>query len=188
MKKTEKLVLTAMMVSLAVVIDLIMKMIPLLDMPQGGSFNLNMLPLFLLAYILGPVYGILGGVCFGMLNFFLDGADGGIVALILDYVLAFGALGLAGFFKKALKGDYVQFVSGIVVCCIIRFFCSTLSGVIVWETPWVGSMAYNGGYMLASMLGVIALGLLIYKPISRYVSDHYYSIANEEKQTTLSEE
>lgn len=179
MKTTKKLVLTAMMVSLAVTIDLIMKMIPILDMPSGGSFNLNMLPLFFLAFIVGPVYGIIGGVAFGLLNFFLDGYGFSWASIFLDYTIAFGVIGIAGFFKSALKGNYIAFVGSIILCAFLRFLSSTASGILMYvdelgfKEALVLSAEYNGWYMLASTAGVIAIGLLVYKPVSKYAKANY---------------
>jgi len=81
----------------------------------------------------------------------------------MDYPVAFGALGLSGFFWKQKYGLYTGYVVGVLG----RFVFSTLSGVLffasyAWEgwNPLAYSMVYNGGYLFAEMAITLALLLV----------------------------
>ena len=71
MKKTElKLAESAILVALAIVLEITSKMIPVLQMPQGGSISLALLPLVILSLRNGYKYGFLGGNDFWNCKFF----------------------------------------------------------------------------------------------------------------------
>lgn len=175
MKKMEKLVLTAMMVALAFVISIVMKEIPILKMPNGGSVSLAMLPIFILAYMLGPVYGVIGGFAYGIVNFFFDGYAFHWASLVFDYFVAFSCLGLCGFFKKwVFRGNawyhYGFFILGMVLTSTIRFFSHTLSGYIAYQPiTFAESCAYNAPYVYASLALCIVAGVLIYPTIQQFI-------------------
>jgi len=59
-----------------------------------------MLPLFIFAYYYGPGPGVIVGMAYGFLQLIQDPFIVQWVQVLLDYPLAFGALGLAGFFRK----------------------------------------------------------------------------------------
>ena len=70
----------------------------------------------------------------------------------LDYPLAFGCLGLAGFFQKRWT------LAGVVVCITGRFIMHLISGVLFFASfapegmnPWVYSAIYNGSYMIPEL-------------------------------------
>ena len=67
----------------------------------GGDIVLVMIPLFILAYRNGWKYGIVSGAVFGFLKCLIGGGIGwGLPSVLLDYVLAYSAVGVAGFFKE----------------------------------------------------------------------------------------
>jgi len=84
------------------------------------------------------------------------------IQFLLDYPLAFGALGLAGLFKK-------QPILGVVVGIAGRFLCHFLSGVIFFAAyapagmnPTVYSAVYNGSYLIVELaFSVIVMYLLV---------------------------
>ena len=81
------------------------------------------------------------------------------MGLLLDYILAFTALGLAGLAKNWPRtwGLYIA----MVIALVGRLLCSILSGVVVWGTPLWGSITYNVSYMLPEMVICLLLGMLI---------------------------
>ena len=98
---TKQLVYSAVAIALAVVCS----MIKLFDMPMGGSVTLlSMLFIVLIAYWYGPYVGIMTAVAYGLVQFVLEPIFYTIPQMLLDYPLAFGALGLAGFFNKKKVG------------------------------------------------------------------------------------
>ena len=146
---------TSILVSLTIVLDLIFKMIPFMDMPQGGSVSLTMLPLLVIAFRNGTKWGVIGGVTYSILNLLLDGELYHWSSIFLDYLFAFGVIGLAGLFRplviksnKTLSYVYMIIASTIVVLGRLAF--AVLSGIIAFETPFVPSLVYNAPYILIS--------------------------------------
>ena len=69
-------------------------------MPQGGTINLGMVPIFWLALRRGPKIGIFAGAVLGVVDLAIEPFVVNPAQFILDYPLAFACLGLAGFFRK----------------------------------------------------------------------------------------
>lgn len=152
---------TSILIAFAVVLELIFKLIPFMDMPQGGSFSLAMLPILILSFRRGPFYGILGGIIFGIINLLIDGVLYHWTSFFLDYTLAFGLIGVAGIFNPLLKENsrrnIVFLVIGSIVGIFFRLSSTVLSGMIAFETPFVGSVIYNAPYILVSGLMCIVI-------------------------------
>ena len=162
---TKKLVFSAVAVALATLTSFI----KLWDMPMGGSVTLfSMMFISLIGYWFGPRYGLLTGVAYGILQFIIDPYMLSIPQVLIDYPLAFGALGLSGFFSNRKFG--LQF--GYVVGVLGRFFFAILSGVIFFAAyapdgmnPFVYSFLYNGAYLGAEAL--ITLIIISLPPVSK---------------------
>lgn len=139
----------------------ITSMMTLFSFPTGGSVTLfSMLFATLPGYFFGPVAGITSGIACGALNFILKPYMLTPVQVILDYILAFGAFGLSGFFSKNKNG----LILGYIVACIARWFFSFLSGWIFFgEYAWSGwnpalySAVYNIIYIGAEALITLAV-------------------------------
>ncbi|MBQ5926854.1 MAG: energy-coupled thiamine transporter ThiT, partial [Clostridia bacterium] len=71
--------------------------IKLWDMPQGGSVTLvSLLPVMLYGYIFGAKKGVFVGLCYGLLQAVQDPWIIHPAQMLLDYPVAFSAVGLAG--------------------------------------------------------------------------------------------
>lgn len=161
MKKTRQLTEIAMAVALAVVCSFI----KVWEMPQGGSIALTMIPILLISFRNGPLAGIITGAIYGALSVLLAGVLYHPLSLLLDYLLAFGLLGIAGFFKKNAKG----IVLGSVVGVAGRFLSSLTSGAVLFasyapegQNPWIYSTIYQATYMVPELIISIAVLLLLY--------------------------
>lgn len=98
-------------------------------------------------YFFGPVVGIVSGVAYGVLQFIIDPYVLTPMQAVLDYVFAFGAFGLSGFFANQKNGLRL----GYLAACAGRFFFSFLSGwVFFGEYAWEGwnPAAYSAVYNL----------------------------------------
>ncbi|ADQ44953.1 proton-coupled thiamine transporter YuaJ [Caldicellulosiruptor kronotskyensis 2002] len=132
----------------AISLSFILSFIKLYRMPQGGSITpASMLPLFAYAYMFGPFAGIVAGMAYGILQLIQDPYVVHWAQLLLDYPLAFGALGLSGFFKKNLA-------LGILAGGFGRFVFHFISGVVFFASyapkgtsPVVYSAIYNATYL-----------------------------------------
>lgn len=131
--------------ALSIAISFVLSYIRLYHWPQGGSITpASMLPLFIFAYYYGAGPGIIVGMAYGLLQLIQDPFIVQWVQVLLDYPLAFGALGLAGFFRKNLS-------IGVLVGGFGRFFSHFLSGVFFFASyapkgmsPVVYSLLVNG--------------------------------------------
>ena len=131
---TKQLVFSAAAIALA----LIASRIKLFDMPMGGSVTLlSMLFISLIGYWFGPAAGIMTAVAYGMLQFVMEPVFYTIPQMLTDYPLAFGALGLSGFFSKQKHGLVIGYLAGVLG----RYFFATLSGIIFFAAYAPENMA-----------------------------------------------
>ena len=164
---------TIVMVALAGALYLI----KIFTLPQGGSVTLgSMVPILLLALRRGPRIGIVGGVAFGLVALVEDVYSGVEVIfypaqVILDYPLAFGLLGLAGFFQKIP-------ILGVGIGIAARFCSHFVSGVLFFASyapagvsPFIYSAVYNGGFLIPEFVITAALmiALVRVRALERYL-------------------
>lgn len=190
--RTDRMVATGMMIALATVLSFV----KLFEAPMGGSVTLlSMLPLCLISIRYGVKWGVFSCQIHALLQILLDVgalARSGISptafvgSLVLDYLLAFGVLGVAGVFcirrsseepwqqqKKGTNGT--RAFAGVMLAVALRFVCHTLSGFIFfsewcWEgwNVWVYSICYNGAYMLPeSIFTACGAWVMLRVPVSR---------------------
>lgn len=160
-----KLVFSAMGIALAMVTSYI----KVWEMPMGGSVTLlSMLFICLIGYWFGAKYGIITGAAYGLLQFLIDPYVLSIPQVLFDYPLAFGALGLSGFFSNRKYGLQIGYAVGVLG----RFVFSTLSGVIFFAAyapegmnPWVYSTLYQGTYLGTE--GIITLIIISLPPVTK---------------------
>ena len=160
-------------------LGLVLNLLPIFRLPNGGSIDLGMIPILLFALRWGLGLGSLEGFLFGLLQIFIEGAVAwGWQSLLLDFLVAFTPLGLAGLFKGKGKGIF----AGILLACFARFIVHYISGVtiyailmptelfnITWLNKWTYSLAYNGSYMLIDTILCIVVFALLYKPLYKYL-------------------
>ncbi len=140
---TKQVVFSAVAIALATVISVVVK---LPSLPNGGSVTLfSMLIVTLVGYWYGPAVGITAAVAYGILQFITGPYVVHPAQVILDYPLAFGALGLSGFFKDRKNGLLTGYIVGVAG----RFFWAMVSGLIFY-TEYVGSLQGNMAAVWAS--------------------------------------
>lgn len=162
---TRQLVFSAAAIALAMVTS----MIKVVDMPLGGSATLlSMLFITLIGYWYGPAAGITTGMAYGLLQFVIEPIFYTIPQMLTDYPLAFGALGLAGFFCSRKYGLFMGYALGVFG----RFVFTFLSGVLFFAAYAPEGMSavrysflYNGSYLLAE--AVITLVVLAIPPVNK---------------------
>jgi thiamine transporter len=154
--RTRILAETIIFVALATALSFIIVYI----LPQGGSITAgSMVPLIWLALRRGPRIGVAAGILYGLIQFVILPYAIDPVQVLLDYPLAFGVLGLAGFFKKLPLIGATVTISG-------RFAMHFVSGVVYWapiyapnSNPFAYSAIYNGSYLLPEL---VVSGVIIY--------------------------
>lgn len=157
-------------VSLA--LAMVTSMIKIFRFPFGGSVTLfSMLFICLIGYFYGPGTGILTAVAYGILQFILGPYIYLPIQVLVDYPLAFGALGLAGFFWKNKHGLLIGYIIGVLG----RWVFSVISGWIFFgEYAWDGwaalpySICYNGAYIFAE--AVITIVVISIPPVKKAIN------------------
>ncbi len=157
-----------------VAIALALNFVKLFPAPTGGSVNLQMLPLFILAIRRGPLKGfIAGGIVYGLISCLTDGY--GIATFPFDYLLGFGSICILGFFSKAIfdqkdgysvKGELFLLLGGLLAT-FVRFIGGTISSMVLYGYQLVPAMSYNSLYVFISGGIALAVVMALYGPIKR---------------------
>ena len=122
---TKQLVFCAM----AMAIAFITSYIKIFNMPWGGSVTLcSMLFIVLVGNWYGPKTGVLVGLVYGILQFIQEPYVLSFFQVCCDYILAFAALGVAGFFAKSKNG----LIKGYIAAVIARGVFHALGGYLYW--------------------------------------------------------
>lgn len=150
----------------------------------GGSISLSMAPIIVLALFRGPLIGVFAGVLCGGVDLLIAPYAINVFQVILDYPLAYGAVGLAGLVKAPLEKAYLAHkkgkVAGLVVAGVLcsavgRFVFHFLSGVIFFaeNTPagdsvYVYSALYQLQYLVPSFVGCGIVCAVVVPALLRY--------------------
>jgi thiamine transporter len=156
--------------ALAVVLEYLTFFVPRL--PQGGRLiSLGMIPLIAFAILSGPRWGTLVGIGFGLIYYQLDPFFVHPVQFVLDYPLAFGSAGAAGLFGGRGAASPVP---AIITANLLRFACHFISGIVFFKaalsgfpSPWIGSLAYNGSYVIPTTIACLVIIPRILKKFPR---------------------
>lgn len=162
---TKQLVFCAVSIALASVTS----MMKIYEFPFGGSITFfSMLFICLPGYFYGLSAGLLSAAAYGVLQFLLGPYILFPIQVIVDYLLAFGALGLSGIFAKSRNG----LLKGYLIGILGRYVFAVISGWIFFgEYAWEGwgaltySLAYNGAYIFAE--GIITIIILLIPAVSK---------------------
>lgn len=141
-------------------------------LPQGGSITLaSLLPLMLYSYMFGVRKGVFAGFIYGLLQAFQDPTVLHPAQFLLDYPVAFAAIGLAGLFSRVTaldKAPQLQFALGGIIAGLGRFLMHFLSGTFAFgafapkDTPAaLYSLGYQAGYVLPDLAIVIVVGCIV---------------------------
>ena len=147
---TRRLTESAMLLAIAITLEVISKLfIP--ELPFGGQITLvSMLPVVLISYRHGVKWGFVAAFAYALLEMaigmktvsaaFLPGyfGDGAMIfkallMCLLDYLLAFTVLGLGGIFRNRMKKPSAGLLCGSLVALSARFACHILSGYILFS-------------------------------------------------------
>ena len=141
--------------------------------PNGGSIGIAMLPILVITFRRGMKAGLLSSLILSFLQLL-----GGIYLsantwymmifqLLLDYILAYPLVALAGIFYKPFQNaeNNKQKITFLIIATIIgglgKLTCHYLAGVIFWSSscpegyfggPLLYSLIYNGSYMLPNII------------------------------------
>ncbi|MDR2571311.1 MAG: energy-coupled thiamine transporter ThiT [Oscillospiraceae bacterium] len=150
--KISLLAFSALCVALAVVLS----QIRLFQMPQGGSVTaFSMLPIVLVGYWYGMRAGISAGIVYGLLRLMLGVTILHPIQFILDYPLAYAALGAFCLFRGKRFGLQISYIAGATG----KFICSFIAGIVFFgqfapegQHVWIYSALYQLAYMLPEVI------------------------------------
>ena len=201
---TKILVESSIMVAFATVLS----MLKLVDMPYGGSVTAaSMLPIAIISYRHGISYGLISGVVYATIQqllglntlSYVTGWQSVVAVIVLDYVIAFTLVGLAGVFKNKIsfghtslpKKQSIELTVGMIFVCVLRYACHVIAGATVWaglsiptEAALVYSIGYNATYMIPETIVTACscawLGSVL--DLSKPTPERFISVASENEQ------
>jgi thiamine transporter len=181
-KPLKKLTAGAIMVALAAVLSLF----AVIKLPNGGSITIaSMVPIIAYSMLFDIKWAALVSFAYSavqmILGFYPPPAQtftAFAAVVLLDYVIAFAVLCLAGPIARALtkatKNAFLSSLIGTGVVIAVRFVCHFLSGITVWasfcpegQPLWLYSLLYNGSFMLGEFVISIVVMALLYPALSR---------------------
>lgn len=144
----------------------------------GGEVAFTMLPIVIVALRRGLLAGIVCGALVGLIGLLYKPFIVHPAQVVLDYPLAFAAVGLSGLLslqvKSAASAGQRGLCAGlsalaVVVGATARFAAHFVSGIIFFganapagQPVWLYSLLYNATYMLPSLvLCAVAAALLV---------------------------
>lgn len=176
--KTKRLTESAMLLAVAIILELVAKMfIP--EQPFGGQLTVaSMLPIVLVSYRHGMKWGFVTAFTYSLLEMAIGGKtvaaafqpgyfDDGVMignAIImcgLDYIVAYTLLGLGGIFRNRIKKPGLALACGSVVALSARYAAHVLSGYILfsgwaeWYFTQEGFPAWGAGLVEALSPGML---------------------------------
>lgn len=148
--KTKRLTESAMLLSVAIVLELLSKMfIP--EQPFGGQLTIvSMLPVVLISYRHGVKWGFVAAFAYALIEMvmgastisaaFLPSSNefmgpNALLMVLLDYILAYTMLGLGGIFRNKIQNPGVSLMCGSLTALGARYLCHIVSGYILY-TSW----------------------------------------------------
>ena len=159
----------------------------------GGSIGLAMVPVFIISYRRGLVPGILCGLLLSLVQmlggiYVINGSSmngwkqtvGPFIQIMLDYVLAYTVVGIAGAFsgmykKGNAKTKVIALIIGCVIGGLLKYSCHVISGGLFWlgdgsskfmgvaNSSWLYSFVYNGAYSIPNTIICTILMIIIAK-------------------------
>jgi thiamine transporter len=160
--KTQRLAEAGVMIAISYLLSLI----TLYQMPQGGALHpANLVPLLVFAFRWGGKQGFFTALTYGLVHFLL-GMKFTLhpASIVLDYLLGFGFLGIAGFVKP---DNLAKVLGGALLGNLGRLCCTVVSGAVVFasyapkgQNPWLYSLIYNLTYVAPeTLINLVVLAL-----------------------------
>jgi thiamine transporter len=138
---------------------------------EGGSVTAgSMVPIFWYSLRRGTKMGVIAGIAYGIVQLVVGPFIVHPAQVLLDYPLAFGALGLAGLFKSrpsigvsvGIAGRFIaHFVSGVIFFAI--YAPQVYLGLTIGANAYLYSAIYNGTYLIPELIISLILVLVLVK-------------------------
>ena len=178
--KTKRLTESAMLLAVAIVLELVSKML-IPELPFGGQITLvSMLPVVLISYRHGVKWGLWAGLAYAGMEMLLGAktvaaafqpgyfGDGtmivnALIMCVMDYLVAFTVLGLGGIFRDRIRKPGLALMCGSLVALGARYLAHVISGYVLFS-GWAEWFFTQDGFpalgaMLVERLSPNMLGL-----------------------------
>jgi len=164
MSNTKRLIETALLIAIATVLSLIQPF----QLPFGGGITIvSMLPIVLISYRYGIKWGLFSALVGSILQlfvgfkdvkaFFVPG-DGqmvvwkAIIVCLIDYIIAYTALGFGGIFRNKFKSASTALCVGSIFALSLRFIAHIISGYIFFGVWAEWFLTQEGFYKIGSKI------------------------------------
>ncbi|MCK4474393.1 energy-coupled thiamine transporter ThiT [Candidatus Bathyarchaeota archaeon] len=150
------------------------------SLPYGGSITLgSMVPVMWLSLRRGVRVGFFAGCIFGLAALIIDvmllpySPITNPVQVVLEYPIAFGALGLAGVFHS--RSTTIATL-GVALSIFVKFLLHFIAGIVFWVytvpegwNPVAWSAVYNGSFLLVEfIISAVLMYILVKKKTLEY--------------------
>lgn len=155
------------------------------DFASWFSPSFGAIPLILFSLRRGAKYGLLAGLIWGLLHFVLGKVYYlSISQVLIEYILAFISMGLAGFFAKPFQDSIIKneksktFTYTILAAFVAvgsRYFWHFIAGIIFWGSYAPKSMSpllyslWVNGTAGGLTFGFVVITLIIILPMHSYL-------------------
>lgn len=186
--------------AVCVAISFALSYIRFFKMPMGGSITFaSMLPIMLYSYMFGARKGVVAGLVYGVLQAVQDPWLLHPAQFLLDYGVAFAAVGVTGCIKGfgLFKGKpRIQFTLGGVIGGALRFVSHFFSGAFAFgmygaqyaeaynisalSNRYIYSLIYQCLYVIPEIIIVIVVGVILLssknfvKQVEKYSLESHY--------------
>lgn len=170
-KKKETTTKSLVYASVSIAMSFALSYVRFLELPQGGSITFaSLLPLMIYSYMFGIRKGVIAGIIYGFLQFIQAPWFYHPIQFLLDYPIAFGAIGLTAILKEKnlLKGKApLQFSLGALLAVILRYLSHVISGVFVFGSgdPNYGAVAWSflyNAFTFADLAVCLVAGVVLF--------------------------
>lgn len=172
-KKTKTMTECAIMITLSLILNLI----PIIKLPNGGSVTAGSLSPIIIFSINNRVrWGLLCSFIYSLINMIISfhvpptkSLSGFTMVIIFDYFLSSLPIGISRIFYNRTK------YFSIFIIMAIRYICFVISGVLIWKDyvpsgipVLTYSIIYNAMYMLPETIITYILSKVMIKSIEKF--------------------
>ena len=134
--------------SACIAVAFVLSFIKLFPLANGGSVTFaSMLPMLAYGYMAGPIWGIIAGLAYAVLQYLQEPFFLSLPQFLFDYIFPFMALSaLSGIFRT--KNKHLNIYLGFALAILVRYFCHVFAGIVFWAeyapyNPVLYSFVYN---------------------------------------------
>lgn len=188
MNKTREITFMAFYVALGIILNYVSEFFP--RMPNGGTFDVYIIAIFIASFHLGWKKGSvvamlvwLLGLLLGMNNYMIS-----IPQVLTDYILPVLAIGIAAIFPKITFGKIVisNIYVGIICSIVLKYVSHVVAGAIFWFPEsggaagsieaWQFSLGYNFAYNAINLIGALCLVPILIVALSKISSIYFVGV------------